>query len=130
MVEKNVVPDIRSYNAKLLGLALEKRSEEGAQLLQCRDKGFVNEGNLDEAKRWYGEIEKSSCALDKWTFETLVLFVCEMGDVEYAFELCKDIFQRRRLVGAALLQPVVDGLVKASMIEEANELVNLRNTNS
>ncbi|XP_024157939.2 pentatricopeptide repeat-containing protein At3g13160, mitochondrial [Rosa chinensis] len=145
MVEKNVVPNIRSYNAKLLGFALEKRSVEGAQLVEelrnigvkpdvftfnALIKGFVNEGNLGEAKRWYGEIEKSSCAPDKWTFETLVSFVCEKDDVEFAFELCKDIFQRRRLVSAALLQPVVDGLVKASMIEEAKELVKLGNANN
>lgn len=145
MVEKNIVPNIRSYNAKLLGLALEKRTKEGAQLVEelrnigvkpdvfsfnALIKGFVNEGDLDEAKRWYGEIEKSSCSPDKWTFETLVPFVCEKGDVEYAFELCKDIFQRSRLVGVALLQAVVDGLVKASRIEEARELVKLGNTNS
>ncbi|KAK9907037.1 hypothetical protein M0R45_002490 [Rubus argutus] len=145
MVEKNIVPNIRSYNAKLLGLALEKRTKEGAQLVEelrnigvkpdvfsfnALIKGFVNEGDLDEAKRWYGEIEKSSCSPDKWTFETLVPFVCEKGDVEYAFELCKNIFQRNRLVGVALLQAVVDGLVKASRIEEAREVVKLGNTNS
>lgn len=145
MVEKNIVPNIRSYNAKLLGLALEKRTKEGAQLVEelrnigvkpdvfsfnALIKGFVNEGDLDEAKRWYSEIEKGSCSPDKWTFETLVPLVCEKGDVEYAFELCKDIFQRSRLVGVALLQAVVDGLVKASRIEEARDLVKLGNTNS
>lgn len=31
---------------------------------------------------------------------------------------------------AAMLQPVVDGLVKASMIGQAKELVKLGNTNS
>ncbi|KAL6201057.1 hypothetical protein ACLB2K_024772 [Fragaria x ananassa] len=81
MVEKNVVPDIRSYNANFNALI----------------KGFVGEGNLEEAKQWYGELVKSGCAPDKWTFETLVPFACEKGDVEYGFELCKDIFQRRRL---------------------------------
>ncbi|KAK9936176.1 hypothetical protein M0R45_013033 [Rubus argutus] len=88
MVEKNIVPNIRSYNAKLLGLALEKRTKEGAQLVEelrnigvkpdvfsfnALIKGFVNEGDLDEAKRWYGEIEKSSCSPDKWTLRRLFL---------------------------------------------------------
>ncbi|XP_050370252.1 pentatricopeptide repeat-containing protein At3g13160, mitochondrial-like [Argentina anserina] len=145
MVEKNVVPVIRSYNARLMGLALEKRSQEAAQLFEelkniglkpdvfsfnALIKGSVNEGNLDEAKRWYGEIEKSGCRPARWTFGTLVPFVCEKGDMEYAFELCKDIFKSRRVVSATLLQPVVNGLVKASMIEQAKELVRLGNTNS
>ncbi|KAL6197548.1 hypothetical protein ACLB2K_033156 [Fragaria x ananassa] len=145
MVEKDVIPDIRSYNAKLMGLALEKRSKEGAELVEelrsrgvepdvfsfnALIKGFVGEGNLEEAKRWYGELVKSGCAPVKWTFETLVPFACEKGDVEYGFELCKDVFQRRRLASASMLQPVVDGLVKASMIEQAKELVRLGNTNS
>ncbi|XP_008224890.1 PREDICTED: pentatricopeptide repeat-containing protein At3g13160, mitochondrial-like [Prunus mume] len=145
MVEKNVVPDVRSYNAKLLGLAAEKRTEEGVELFEelknkgikpdtfsfnALIKGFVDEGKLEEATKWYHEMGRSNCAPQKWTFQTLLPFVCEKGDLDFAIELGEEIFKRRLLVDAALLQIVVDALVKASRIEEANKLVKLGKSNS
>jgi len=85
----------------------------------------MNEGNLEEAKRWYNEIEKSALAPDRRIFEMLIPFVCEKGEVELAFELCEETFKRKLLVDASLLQLVVDGLVKESKIEEAKKLEHL-----
>ncbi|TYI23135.1 hypothetical protein ES332_A06G143100v1 [Gossypium tomentosum] len=145
MVEKNVEPDIRSYNAKLLGFSTEKKMKEAVNLVEeMRSKGlkldvftfnymirgFVNEGKLEEAKEWYNQIGKNECAPDKLTFTMLVPFLCEKGDLSFAIELCKEIFGRKKLVDAALLQRVVDELVKASNIEDAKELVKLAKTNN
>ncbi|KAE7995504.1 hypothetical protein FH972_000288 [Carpinus fangiana] len=85
----------------------------------------MNEGNLEEVKRWYNEIEKSALAPDRKTLEMLLPFVCEKGEVELAFELCKEIFERKFLVDVSLLQLVVDGLVKESKMEEAKKLEQL-----
>ncbi|XVF25944.1 hypothetical protein REPUB_Repub13aG0257600 [Reevesia pubescens] len=93
-------------------------------------RGFVNEGRLEEAKQWYCQIGKNDCAPDKLTFTMLVPFLCEKGDLRFAIEVCKEIFGRKKLVGPALLQRVVDELVKASMIEDAKELVKLAKTNT
>jgi pentatricopeptide repeat protein len=140
MEKKNVLPDLMSYNAKLRGLALEKKSKESVQLFEemmskgvkpdtlsfnAVIKGYMNEGNLEEVKRWYNEIEKSALAPDRKTFEMLLPFVCEKGEVELAFELCKEIFERKFLVDVSLLQLVVDGLVKESKMEEAKKLEQL-----
>ncbi|TYI77546.1 hypothetical protein E1A91_D06G147800v1 [Gossypium mustelinum] len=145
MVEKNVEPDIRSYNAKLLGFSTEKKMKEAVNLVEeMRSKGlkldvftfnymiraFVNEGKLEEAKEWYNQIGKNECAPDKLTFTMLVPFLCEKGDLSFAIELCKEIFGRKKLVDAALLQRVVDELVKASKIEDAKEMVKLAKTNN
>ncbi|KAK8575328.1 hypothetical protein V6N13_033424 [Hibiscus sabdariffa] len=144
MVGKNVAPDIRSYNSKLLGFATEKRMKEAHNLVEeMRSKGlkpdvftftymitgFVNEGNLEEAKEWYSQIGKNGLAPDKQTFKTLVPFICEKGDLSFAIALCKEIFGRKKLVDAALLQRVVDDLVEASKIEDAKELLKLAETN-
>ncbi|KAJ7968404.1 Pentatricopeptide repeat-containing protein [Quillaja saponaria] len=144
MDKKNVVPDIRSYNAKLQGLAAEKKLKEAVVLLEeVRNKGvkpdvfsfnalikaFVNEGNLEEAKRWYSEITNSGYDPDKKTFTTLLPFLCERGDVNTAFEVCKEIFTGQCLVDTALLQIVVDSLVKESKMAEANNIVQLGKTN-
>ncbi|XP_017978085.1 PREDICTED: pentatricopeptide repeat-containing protein At1g55890, mitochondrial [Theobroma cacao] len=145
MLENNVEPDIRSYNAKLLGLVIEKRMEEAVKFVEeMRSKGvkpdvftfnhmirgYVNEVKLEEAKGWYGQMGKSDCAPDKLTFTMLVPFLCEKGDLGFAMEVCKEIFLRKRLVGDALLQLVVDELVKASKIEDAKELVKLGKANN
>ncbi|XP_002518586.2 pentatricopeptide repeat-containing protein At3g13160, mitochondrial [Ricinus communis] len=142
MVQKSIVPDIRSYNAKLLGLALVKRTKDAVLLLQemkskgikpdvisfnALIKGFVKEENLEEAKYWYCETRNSGgdCGPDKFTFTTLIPFVCEKGDLRFAFELSKDVISRKCLVDMALLKCVVEGLVKESKIQDANELVKL-----
>ncbi|KAE8689717.1 Pentatricopeptide repeat-containing protein [Hibiscus syriacus] len=145
MAEKNVEPDIRSYNSKLLGFATEKRMKEAVNLVEeMRSKGvkldvftftymirgFVNDGKLEEAKDWYSQIGKNDCAPDKLTFTILVPFVCEKGDLSFAIELCKEIFDRKKLVDVALLQRVVDDLVEASKIEDAKELVKLAKENT
>jgi pentatricopeptide repeat protein len=140
MQKKNVVPDIRSYNAKLLGLALDKKTKEAMELVEemktravkpnafsfnALIKGYVIEGNLEEAKWWYDNIGEGESAPGKKTFEIVVPFVCEKGELELAFELCKEIFKRKFLVDVSLLQLVVNTLVKESKKEEARKLVQL-----
>ena len=64
------------------------------------------------------------------TFAALVPFACEKADFDWAFELCNDIFNHKCRFQAALLQPVVDGLVKESKIEAATKLVEMGKSNS
>ncbi|ESR62397.1 hypothetical protein CICLE_v10015628mg [Citrus x clementina] len=142
MVNMNVRPNVRSYNARLDGLAIEKQTKKALELVgEMRSKeinpdvftfyalikGFVNEGNLEEAKRWYN---KSGCGMNKAIFKLLVPFVCEKGDLDFAFNLCKRTFSKRCLVDQAPLQLVVDRLAKELRVEEAKELVELGKTNS
>ncbi|XP_057962061.1 small ribosomal subunit protein mS78 (rPPR3a)-like [Malania oleifera] len=145
MEAKNVVPDVRSYNAKLVGLASEKKMSEAVRLIEEMEsmgikadvfsfnaliKGFCNDEKMEEAKKWFDKMEASDCAPDKTTYATLVPAVCEKGDFSLALELCEKIFKRRRLVDVAVLQRVVDGLVKDSKIEEAKKLVELGKKNN
>ncbi|KAA8524255.1 hypothetical protein F0562_010678 [Nyssa sinensis] len=51
-------------------------------------------------------------------FEELLPFVCEKGDFDFAFELCKEVITRRFIIGTATMQLVVDGLVKESKMED------------
>ncbi|KAJ8761610.1 hypothetical protein K2173_004386 [Erythroxylum novogranatense] len=144
MLGKNLLPDIRSYNAKLDGLALEKRTKDAVELLEQMKrkgikpdlysfnaliKGFVSEDMLDEAKHWYREMWNNDCKPKKSTFATFIPFVCEKGNFNFAFELSKDAFRRKRLVDERVLQRVVDGLIKETMVREAEELVQLGKTN-
>ncbi|KAK7362990.1 hypothetical protein VNO77_05115 [Canavalia gladiata] len=141
---KNVVPNVRSYCSRLWGLAEEKKTGEAVEVLKEMEKvgvkpdlicinavikGFVNEGNLDEAKKWFGEIANSEYDPNKASFAILLPFLCEKGDLETAIEICKEIFNSRRLVDASLLQLVVDKLVSESRISEAKEIVELGKTN-
>ncbi|KAM1423070.1 hypothetical protein ACFX2I_005135 [Malus domestica] len=122
----------RSYNARLLGLASEKKTDEAVELfkemrnkevkpdvlsINALIKGFVNEGKLEEAKQWYREL-------------ALVPFVCERGDLDFAFELGDKIFKGRLLVDVELLQTLVDGIANASRINDAKKIVRLGNTNT
>ncbi|WZZ42413.1 hypothetical protein YC2023_038672 [Brassica napus] len=55
--------------------------------------------------------------------------MCKAGDLESAFELCKEIFTKRLLVDGDIMQEVVDELVKGSKREEAEEIVELAEKN-
>ncbi|XP_052200991.1 pentatricopeptide repeat-containing protein At3g13160, mitochondrial-like [Diospyros lotus] len=144
-MEKNVVPDIRSYNAKLVGLVSEKKMSEAVGLVEelgarglkadvfsysALIRGYCKDGNLEEVKRWFEVLAKGDCHPDRATFGAVIQFACEKDDLEWAFELCKDIFDRRCLVDGAVLQLVVDGLVKESKIEDAKKLVQLGKSNN
>lgn len=145
MEASKVVPDIRSYNAKLVGLVSEKKMVEAVELVgelgskgveadvhSCNAliRGYCKDGNLEEVKRWYGEWEKYDCAPDRATFATLIPFLCEKGELDWAFELCKGVITRRRLVDGAVLQVVIDALVKESKIEEAKKLEEMGKSNN
>uniref|UniRef100_A0A1J3K0L6 Pentatricopeptide repeat-containing protein, mitochondrial n=3 Tax=Noccaea caerulescens TaxID=107243 RepID=A0A1J3K0L6_NOCCA len=144
MVEKDVARDIRSYNARLLGLALVMKSEEMATLFDelkangikpdvftftAMVRGCAGEGKVDEAKTWYKEMEKNGCRPMKYIFTSLLPAMCKTGDLESAFELCKEIFSKRLLIDEAIVQEVVDELVKGSKKEEAKEIVELAKKN-
>lgn len=145
MQEKNVVPNIRSYNARLVGLVGEKRISKGVDLMEELEtkglkadvysynaliKGYCSEGDKEGARRWYVDLGKSGCVPDRATFVALVPFACEKADFDWAFELCNDMFNHKCRFQAALLQPVVDGLVKESKIEEAVKLVEMGKSNN
>lgn len=144
MEKKFVVPDIRSYNAKLLGLAYNGKVNEAVDLIgEMKAKGiepdvfsfnlviegFIKEGNLDGAKQWYSEMRKSERVPNKTTFEKLIPFLRKQGDLDLAYELSQEVFSRRFVLDVALLQRVVDELVKASKVEEAKKLVELGKNN-
>lgn len=93
-------------------------------------KGLCDLGDVAEAKKWYDRLLDSEETPNRITFSTLVPRFCDCGDYELAFDLSKKMFSRQIVVDEALLQLVVDGLVKQSMVDEAEELVELGKSNS
>ncbi|KAK2990973.1 hypothetical protein RJ640_005455 [Escallonia rubra] len=144
MQSDGTVPDVRSYNPKLRALVADKRVSEAVKLIEEMEtkgvkpdafsinaliKGFCRDENLEEAKRWYGELAKNDCGRNKLTnkvtLSLLLPFVCDKGDIDFAFKLCKEAIAQRSLVDAANMQRVVDLLVLGLKGEEAKELVKL-----
>lgn len=140
MESKNVNPAIRSYNSRLRGMVHDNRISEAVNLIdEMRSKGinpdvisynalikgFCNDGKLEEAKWWYRELRKNECNPDWVTYQALIPLLCEEGDLDMALELSVELFNQRFVIDPALMQRVVDGLVKEAKIEEAKELVEL-----
>ncbi|KAJ6706897.1 REPEAT-CONTAINING PROTEIN putative-RELATED [Salix viminalis] len=138
MVEMNVVPDVRSYNAKLHALALEKRMKEAIEVVEeMREKGFkldvfsfnalirgfINGEDLEEAKQWYGEMRRYGCEPNRVTFQLLIPFLCEKGDVGFAVDICEEIFDKKWHARGEALQLVVNRLVMEAKIHDAEKLV-------
>ncbi|WOL04909.1 hypothetical protein Cni_G13632 [Canna indica] len=145
MREKNIEPDTKSFNAKLRGLVLEGRIPEVAELIDQMKrvgpkpdassynaliKGYLQDGNLEAAKMLFADFTKNECPPNRSTFEILIPSLCETTDLDLALKCCYDSMSRRCFVRAALLQRVVDELVKSSRIEEANKLVDIGRQNN
>lgn len=144
MGKNGVVPNIISYNSKLLGLVSLMKLKEAAETVdQMRNKeikpdifcfnylikGYVSDGNLEGAKFWYGEIEKSEFDPNKTTFSMLLPFACDKGDLEFAIKLFEEVLIAKCRVDTAVLQNVVDSLIKESKDDEAKKLVELGKSN-
>ncbi|KAK6917404.1 Pentatricopeptide repeat [Dillenia turbinata] len=140
MEEKNVIPDVSSYRSRLHGLVNGKRMSDAVELVEklqkygpkpdviCYNaliKGFCNDGKLEEAQKWHKELVQKGCVPNKYTFGPFVKLLCEKCEFDKALEMCIESINHRSLMGAALLQQVVDGLVKTSKSEEAKKLVEL-----
>ncbi|KAL2931191.1 hypothetical protein RDABS01_036601 [Bienertia sinuspersici] len=141
MEKYDVVPDIRSYNARLYGLVSEKKIQEAVDLVQeMVSKGMQLDGftynilfdglcrdgkHMEEVKRWYNEMMKTKCPPTRLTFATLLTFACDNNDFNFASRLCRALLYRRLRLNRVSLQKVVDGLVKQSNIKEAETLVRL-----
>ncbi|XP_021726183.1 pentatricopeptide repeat-containing protein At1g55890, mitochondrial-like [Chenopodium quinoa] len=145
MDEYDVVRDIRSYNLKLQGLVDEGELEKAVALFESLEtkglkpdvgtfnvfiKKYCDEGDIEEAKRLYYKLCESCITPNSITFSYLVPKLCDDGEYELALDLCKKMFKRQFVVDEALLQLVVNGLVKESKIQEAEELVELGKSNS
>lgn len=140
LVGRNIVPDIRTYNSRVLGLVNEKRVQEAADLVVELEskmlkadvftygnliKAYGTEGNIAEVKRWYAKMIENKCDPDKVVFLRLLSSACENGDLDWATDVCNDIFKWNCNVDVRLLQNVVNGLVKESEIEKAKQIVHL-----
>ncbi|KMT04049.1 hypothetical protein BVRB_8g186460 [Beta vulgaris subsp. vulgaris] len=145
MIGSGVVPDMISYNFKLQKLVSEGKISEAMELImELESKGLnpnvgtynaliigsCKHDDLDGVRRWYTELMSRGCIPNRVTFHTIVPFLCDKGDYSLAFQVCKRMFRRQCSVDKSLLQKVVDGLAKNSMIDEANILVGLGRSNS
>ncbi|XP_056686492.1 pentatricopeptide repeat-containing protein At1g55890, mitochondrial-like [Spinacia oleracea] len=144
MDEYDVVRDIGSYNVKLQGLVDKGELEKAVSLFESLEseglkrnvssfnvfiKRYCDEGNVEEAKKYYNKLLESGVTPNEKTFPPLVPKLCGNGDLDLAFELCKKMFERQFVVDEALLQLVVNELVKGSKSEEAEELVERGKSN-
>lgn len=145
MVAHNVAPITRSYNLRLQAMVdagelanaiafFDSFKKDGLKpdvnTFNALVKGLCDLGDVAEAKKWYDRLLDSEETPNRITFSTLVPRFCDCGDYELAFDLSKKMFSRQIVVDEALLQLVVDGLVKQSMVDEAEELVELGKSNS
>ncbi|KAF6156554.1 hypothetical protein GIB67_000019 [Kingdonia uniflora] len=132
--------DIRSYNARLRGLVCVGRLPEAARIVEELEEsstltpdeysynalieGYCIDGNLDEAKKIYDDT-LSRKLVDGHTFNVLVPCACQKGELDMALAICNDGLERNFYFKADYVQVVVDGLVKESRVEEAEDLVEL-----
>ncbi|TKW17162.1 hypothetical protein SEVIR_5G347800v4 [Setaria viridis] len=140
MMERNVKPNVKCYNAKLRDLVAQGRIQDAVAVIEAMQKdgpkpdsvsynelirGYCKEGKLEEAKKVYDDLVKNECAPNRGTFHTLVSHFLEAGELDLALNCYHEIFSWKCRVKCSLLQGVVTALVAASRVEEATSIVKL-----
>ncbi|KAJ6808921.1 pentatricopeptide repeat-containing protein-like, mitochondrial [Iris pallida] len=144
MKKENIKPDTMSFNTKLRGLVSAGKTLEAADLVgelkihglkpdthsfTALIKGYLTDGNIEEAKKVYMDLTQNDCAPNKGTFAVMLPKLCDAGELDFALKLCNESMSRKRYADAEVVQRVVDELVKASRVEEAEKLVELGRAN-
>ncbi|CAM8988167.1 unnamed protein product [Rhodiola kirilowii] len=145
MHENNVTPSVRCYNSRLMGVIWEMGMSKAVEFvnemqvkgvkpdvstIEILIKGFSKNGNLEETKKWYKEIQKCDSDPTKATYAALVPLACKKGELDLVAKLCQEILHIRCHVDDSLLQSAVDELANGSKLEEANMIVQLAKSNS
>jgi hypothetical protein len=68
-------------------------------------------------------MRRHGCEPNRVTFQFLIPFLCEKGDVGFAVEICEEIFDKKWHARAEVLQLVVNRLVMEAKIQDAEKLV-------
>ncbi|XP_057538362.1 pentatricopeptide repeat-containing protein At1g55890, mitochondrial-like isoform X2 [Amaranthus tricolor] len=138
MINKGVNPNVISYSHKLLRLFNDGKDSEAMELFtELKSKelkfnvgiynalilGSCKNDDLDGVRRWYKELLRCCGRPNRVTFSIIVPLLCDKGDFELAYMVCLEILRLEYLVDEALLQKVVDGLAKNSMMEKAKDIV-------
>lgn len=131
-------PGLTTYNVRIQSLCKLKRPGEAMALLkEMKGKGmkpnwvtynhliygFCKEGDLEEAKKLYKEMRSRGCVGDSAFYFTLIYYLCKGGDFETALGLCRETMARNWIPCFSTMKMLVNGLVSASKVEEAKEIV-------
>lgn len=136
--EKMEEKDVRSYNSRLRGLVLGRRTEDAVKVFDEMKgvglmpdvysfnpliKGYCQDGRLEEAKKVYLRLLEEKCNPDVVTFQTLIPAVWEAKDYDFTVRLCNEAMNGGHCLDLEMLQGVVDGLAKEEMFKKAKKLV-------
>ncbi|KAL5730822.1 hypothetical protein ACHQM5_003613 [Ranunculus cassubicifolius] len=113
---------MKSYEAKALFQGVRK-VKPNAVTYHHLIHGFGNEGNVEEVRRLYNDMEDSGIEPDAACYFTLVLYLCLGGDFETALRACRDSIKNKWYPNFTTLKKLVEGLVSISKVEDARELI-------
>ncbi|KAM1423168.1 hypothetical protein ACFX2I_005220 [Malus domestica] len=131
-------PGLSTYNIRIKSLCKLRRSSEAKALLDgmlsrgmkpnavtfCHlIHGFCKEGNLDEAKNMFKNMVNRGFMPDANCYFTLVYFLSKGGEFESALRFAKESIEKNWVPNFGTMKLLVDGLVKASKVAEAREVI-------
>ncbi|XP_062088726.1 small ribosomal subunit protein mS86 (rPPR1)-like [Humulus lupulus] len=131
---------VSTYNIRIHSLCKLKKVEEAKALLDgmlSREikpnsvtyshliHGFCKAGKLVEAKKLFREMTHKGCQPDSNCYFTLVYFMCQGKDFDNALEISKESIAKKWVPNFTTMKSLVDGLVSASKVAEAKELISL-----
>ncbi|KAK8921834.1 Pentatricopeptide repeat-containing protein [Platanthera zijinensis] len=127
------------YNVRVRSLCKLQRLDDAMELLrEMKAKGMNPNwvtydhlilgqccvGNLVEAKRLLKEMGRRGLVPQASCYFSLVHYLCKAGDFGSALEVCKESMERNWFPRFSTMKMLVDGLVGASQVEGAREIVD------
>ncbi|KAK8940437.1 Pentatricopeptide repeat-containing protein [Platanthera zijinensis] len=144
MVDNDIQPDLRSFNAKIRGLCWQGKILEAMEVLESLSniglepntltfnaliKAYCREEKMEAAKRVYNQMgKKGGCFPDRHTLRELVPKLCQVGEVDFALNICRMAIKKGFIVDVGIVQVMIDELAKASLYDKAKKLVKWANS--
>ncbi|KAL1226121.1 Small ribosomal subunit protein mS86 (rPPR1) [Cardamine amara subsp. amara] len=138
MKDRCVSIGVSTYNIRIQSLCKKKKSVEAKALLDGMLSsgmkpnsvtyshlihGFCREDDFDEAKKLFKVMVNRGCKPDSECYFTLIYYLCKGGDFETALSFCKESMEKNWVPSFSIMKSLVNGLAKASKVDEAKELI-------
>ncbi|KAL5975809.1 hypothetical protein ACLOJK_020137 [Asimina triloba] len=140
MVRRSCFPNLATFNVRIQYLIKKRRPWLAWDLMRKMGvlgimpdevtynmviKGFCMVGSLDMAKRVYDLLQRKGCKPNFKICQTMIHYLCEEGEYDSAFRLCKDIMNKNWFPSIPSIFKLLEGLMKNSKDRNAREIMKL-----
>ncbi|KAK9757707.1 hypothetical protein RND81_01G181200 [Saponaria officinalis] len=140
MVYKGCRPNVATFNARIQFLISRGRAWQANDLLCFMEelgmppdevtynlviKGFFEASFIDMAQRVYSALHGRGCKANLKICQTMVHYLCKVGDFDSAYNMCKDCLKKNWILNVGTICTLLKGLKSLGKAHNAWMIIGL-----